>query len=643
MRRRTQAAELGALLLLLGWACWRLVGAFPPEGRLNGDAFWTYLPAAQFFLHDPWAFLTTEALAYHVAPLGYLWPALWQADQVSTQFANCVVFMLALLMLWHTARSLGGAVAGLVTVALFIRHPDLLGFIPEVLTEAPYLFGWALALWSAVQALQSRRTKLWLSLFALGLCITLLTRPVLQYLVLMAWLLCMAAWLCKWPKSWRLPTKALALSLSAAMLLPVAFAVKNGVYFGIWGIGTGSGSGLYYGTSPFKQGAEPTYSNFHHDANIVPNAIDPALGNPLGLEADRINQQVALATLRNTTLSDNLRFFGNKLRMWVLSSTPELFFKSFTRRFRLFEWLTVLGVAALLVLQWRRHRGANWHLPGKAQLAPQRKLAVWTGLIAATGLMALQLTPVLYNGRYASYFIEPWLMVATGTALGWLFHAHPAHQNRRRTRWITALLLLAVVLWLSHALTRYSQRHEVWAIDPKRPGPTAVWLPAQQFASIKGDGMVQEADGSWRFTSEPASLQIALPAQAALDEPRVDGMWRMRFALQAAERANASCFRAHLQVEPHHEPFDWYSAPAYLFVPRGDSQAHTYMVAANGITRPRGDATISVQFHCPAGTRLSWQGLELRRSTIGPAARDHLLHGKPFDPYLNEPLGMSPP
>ena len=173
--------------------------------------------------------------------------------------------------------------------------------------------------------------------------------------------------------------------------------------------------------------------------------------------------------------------------------------------------MTVLGVAVLLVLQWRRHRGASWHLPGQAQLAPRRKLAVWTGLIAATGLMALQLTPVLYNGRYASYFIEPWLMVATGTALGWLLHAHPVHLNRRRARWIMALLLLAVVL------------------------------------------------------------------------------------------------------------------------------------GANGITRPRGDATISVQFRCPAGSRLSWQGLELRRSTIGPAARDHLLHGQPFDPYLNEPLGMPPP
>ncbi len=642
MRRRHQVAELGALFLLLVWACWRLVDAFPPEGRLNGDAYWTYLPAAKLILQKPWQFLTTETLSYHVAPLGYLWPALWRADQVTIQVANCMLFVLALLMLWHTARALGGAIAGLVTVTLFIRHPDLLGYVPEVLTEAPYLFGWALALWSAVQALQGRRTKLWLSFFAFGLSITLLTRPVLQYMVLMAWLLCVAAWLCKRPKSWQLPAKALALSLSAAMLLPLAFAVKNGVYFGVWGIGTGSGAGLYYGTSPFKQGAEPTYSNFYYDVDVAPSAIDPAFGNSLGKEADRINQQVALATISNTTPSDNLRFFASKLHMWVFSSTPELFFKSFTRRFRLFEWLTVLSVATLLAFRWRRSRGTTWHLPGADQLAPQRKLTVWTALITATGLMALQLTPVLYNGRYASYFIEPWLMVATGTAIGWLVHAQPTHHGSR-SRWVTAILVLALVVWLSHTLTRYSQRHAVWAIDANRPGPTAVWLSAQRFGPAKGEGMVQEPDGSWRFITESASLQIALPANAALDEPRVDGMWRMRFALQPAKGANARCFRAHLQVEPHHAPFDWHTAPAYLFVPRGDTQAYTYMLAANGVTRPRGDAIISVQFRCPAGTRLTWQGLELRRSTVGPTARDHLLHGKPFDPYLSEPLGMPPP
>ena len=33
---------------------------------------------------------------------------------------------------------------------------------------------------------------------------------------------------------------------------------------------------------------------------------------------------------------------------------------------------------------------------------------------------------------------------------------------------------------LADALTRYALRNEVWAIDPHRPGPTALLMPAAQ-------------------------------------------------------------------------------------------------------------------------------------------------------------------
>ncbi len=72
----------------------RLIRSFPaPDAELNGDAYWTYLPNARKLLEQPWEFLTTNPDSYHVAPLGYVWAALWAADPARIQLANCVLFL----------------------------------------------------------------------------------------------------------------------------------------------------------------------------------------------------------------------------------------------------------------------------------------------------------------------------------------------------------------------------------------------------------------------------------------------------------------------------------------------------------------------------------------------------------------------
>src|SRR5256885_9752856 len=78
------------------WLIWILLSAqkrlaqfFPPAGSvLNGDAQQTYLPAARGLLAAPWHFLTKDQLSYNVAPLGYLWPALWSADPRSEEHTS---------------------------------------------------------------------------------------------------------------------------------------------------------------------------------------------------------------------------------------------------------------------------------------------------------------------------------------------------------------------------------------------------------------------------------------------------------------------------------------------------------------------------------------------------------------------------
>ena len=89
-----------------------------------------------------------------------------------------------------------------------------------------------------------------------------------------------------------------------------------------------------------------------------------------------------------------------------------------------------------------------------------------------------------------------------------------------------------------------------------------------------------------------------------------------------------------MTVEPHQDDLLWYTPPAWVYA-LPTSQANTYMLSANGAWRPAGETPrISLSFRCPVGTKLTWHGMEMRRSTMAEAARDFMLRGIPINPYL---------
>ena len=382
MDRRSQPASR-LCLFSAAWLAWMLVTAvqniirsFPvPGAELNGDAFWTYLPNARAFLAHPWQFLTTDPASFYVAPLGFIWPALWGADPIATQLANSALYVLSVLLMWRLATRLGGVVAGMVATALLVRFPELAPYIPQVLTEAPYMFGLLLFLTGLTEyVLATRRRALWLTLASLGLTITLLVRPVLQLFSLVALALLLGLLLWQWmkPKVRRWPriiNAGTALALALALVLPAATVLKNGLYFNYWGIGTGAGSGLYYGVSPFKMGLEPIYSGFEYDAGVLTHTVDPSTeGHPLRVRSDQIQSRTALSIVQSTTWQDNLRFFAFKLKAWTLYGPEELTFQPKLRQFRWFEWLAILlGVGYLLVqgLRARRFPNSVWFTQGQ--------------------------------------------------------------------------------------------------------------------------------------------------------------------------------------------------------------------------------------------------------------------------------------
>jgi hypothetical protein len=652
------------------WLAWilhaatkQLIRYFPPaDAEINGDAHWTYLPNARRLLEDPWTFLTTDPSSYYVAPLGYVWAAVWGADHARIELANSILFLACVLMMWRCATRLGGLWAGVIATSLLVYYPDLMSFIPQVLTETIYLFGLMLCMTAGIEyALGGRRPRLLLGLFALGLTITLLSRPVLQIFTLAALI---AALVLTAYATWRGPAlgntlrclsrvidRRLCVALLAAILLPAAVIIKNGTCFGVWGLGTGAGSGLLYGVSPSKMGLEPIYSGFGYDASLVPQvASNMTTVNPLAYEADRINARVGLGIIKSTSLADNAVFFAHKIKAWLIYSTPELQFLRKLRALRVFEWLAIGFAAISLALQARRRsKGERLRLPGPPGREPER-LTILLTLLLLVLAMAAQLAPVLYNTRYNLFFLEPWLMLLCGVACAILLQkpaalatssGSAARGLRQLAQWLPRKVAIVLVLaLLPPALARYAARHETWGMDPYRPGPVEMALDHTAMGALQSQDATDLGEGRWKLTTSPASLVIPLE----IKEPGIlsphrtmDAIWRARFAIELPGEEARTCRKAAVQVSNAYQSNDWYEPDTALRL-RPDGKAHTYALHGNDHLRPAGPGKLIITFHCPKDTVITWSGAELLRSTLPEAARALVQHGVPIDPYYrNEP------
>ena len=649
------------LAFVLTAATKRLIRFFPPpDAQVNGDAYWTYLPNARRLLEHSWSFLTTDPSSYYVAPLGYMWAALWGADPARIQLANCVLFLISILLMWRCATLLGGLLAGVVATALLAYFPMLASIVSQVLTESLFLFGLMLCMTGAIEyTLGNRRPRTMLGLFSIGLAITLLSRPVLQLFALGGLVVALAFTILATRSAYppqgitarfaQRINHRLCAALLAALMLPAAVVVKNGLCFGVWGMGTGAGSGLYYGLNPYKMGLEPVYSGFKYDAGITPLTAAPETkGHPLTREADNINARVAVDIAKNTSIRDNAVFFAGKLKAWLFYSTPELHMDPKLRRLRTFEWISiVLAALALAIRAIRNPTQAQQQLPVTkgTKGTSDEKLVVLSLLLLMVLGMALQLTPVLYNTRYNIFFLEPWLMLLCGVSTAVLLQipTRPIHTGTSAAylwwlKWVPQKILIVLLLAvLPLALTRHAVRNENWSMDPYRPGPVQMLLDRDAMGPMRAINAMPLQEGKWRLQANPATLIIPLrvPDPASLAPHKVmDAIWRLRFAIAAPETPRA-CRKAALQLSNGHPPEGWYRPETTLPL-QLDGAPHTYAFHGNDNLRPAGDGELRVSFSCPPGTVVTWNGAELLRSTLPEAARSLIQHGVPIDPYYRQ-------
>lgn len=640
----------------MGWILWsayvRLARFFPPvDYPLNGDAVMTYLPAARKLLADPWLFLTTDQQSYNVAPLGYIWPALWGADPITIQLANCALFMLALVLMWHCSYRIGGFLAGVASTALMVFHPTMVFYATQVLTESMYLFSvmlFAAGLVEFVLNPKWRRTAM--VCITLGLTIGLLVRPILQLfilgsLVLLALLACWLRWGPKVNAARRTAytlCRQLCICLLLALLAPALVIAKNGIYFQHWALATGSGTGLYYGVSPFKSGLEPVFSGFGYDAGAIVATVDPAThGNPLHTRSDKITTRVAVEIVRNTTLWDNVKFFSYKFYCWMFYSTPELMGEPKLRPFRILEWLAIL-FGAVIIFAPRRRASDSISASIAAPLLDNRRKLLFALLVLTPFAMAAQLTPILYNDRYNIFFIEPWLFMAAGIGFSAIFTTPSARKlfSVQGLPWLVTRGLAATLLFVLPAqLTKYALHHELWGVDPYRLGPTEMLIDNPRLGPVHATGATQRPDGAWITNQWPATLRVALPKnynyEAISEYVIVDAIWRTRFALTPGPGATRACRKVAITVTPSEAVRPGFKA-LHTVNAQPDGNPHTYAIFGNHEHRPTGPGYLEATFDCPVNTLIGWEAAELLRVTMPQAALALIQSAVPLNLYRRE-------
>ncbi|MFT3779353.1 MAG: hypothetical protein QM772_13955 [Ottowia sp.] len=589
----------------------------------------TYLPAARAFLDQGWSFLLTPQ-SYRVAPLAYLWPALWGADPTLIRIANMGLWVGCVWFLWRTCRLLGGVRAGAVAMVLLLSTRELVQYFPTEMTEPLFLFGifgWMHAMARIVIGRESSAAVVAQGAFMLA--VTLLSRPVLQLVAPTALLACLACMAYRSVARKGHPvigrphlTSAIGLSLGLALLLPLALVIKNGWVFGLWGLSTGSGAGLYLGTHPLFQGAEPGFLGLPYDINLL-TTLKTGNDDHLSLAGDKATRSAALWQIQAMSPKDAAAFFGRKL-WWWLAHHPAVIDASgsLPRKLRFFELLIVPACIAWLARDWWYSRAIR----PRGGTVPPRPTGplIFAGFLLAMFLaMLVQLLPILYNSRYSSALLDPWLVPLAAWGFASLTSAIRLRGMFGRqgcgigeatppgtSPW-PALAVLAAILIITFTGYGLARQSESVFVEPERMGPTLAHLNITAGERVDVQGMRPQGDRTWAITESPAILKVRIDAG---DVERITAakiftaLWKTDLALRADGQR---CRKAELAYQTADGRI---LQPAYklpLLLPlRTDGALHPLVTHAHGEMTPREPGSLRIVLHCPAGTVVQWRGTQ---------------------------------
>jgi hypothetical protein len=356
---------------------WVLPGLARP---VSYDGGYAYLPMASKLLAEGAGYLQRpESLATGI--VAYAWPALFGADGGLTRIANVALYAATIALAFAALAAAHSARAGVVAAFLVAASPVLHPYIPDVMTEPPFLF--LIAVWIASIA-AVMRGRFAAGAFAGGIAFALATfaRPATM------WFPVFAAVVFAW-RAWRGAGAERRVDASLALMHVVAavsigaFVARNAIEFGYPAVATGAGNALFQGANALVDGFDPTYYGLTYDDGAATRG-----GFHLAIAEDRLLHGTAMEEIRATPLPLLVEMSARKAAAFVFVAPQDW------NAAGLRVWRVALVVLALAALAFRR----------------RSPIVVALALFAAY-LVAVH-APVFYLLRYSAALDPPLALLA---------------------------------------------------------------------------------------------------------------------------------------------------------------------------------------------------------------------------------------
>ena len=566
-------------LVLLLWKISPQLGST----QIPYDTLATYLPLAQLFLHDPVGFFANP-LSVTVGPGTYLYMALFGAHIPTLQYANLVMAIAVLFLLFDAARRIGGRWAGMAAAWLYACSPLLAPYAIPPQSEAPFIFLSAVWFWSmawldtrshAPDPLSLGRTKvLTLIIVLLGglaLGFATLTRGTYLYWIPVAVLIGgYFAWRSQGTFR-RYGRDVLAVHL-IAMAMVGGVLVHNHLQFERAIIATGAGGALFFGSNPVLNGYEPPYFGLmHDDASVTAGVM-----SHLSLEGDLRLAAVAKAMLLDMPWQRLVNMYAQKAGAILFFSKAHIKRKILNERaWRVF----LLVLAGIGIWSWRT------------------KPFVYLVLGTILYQTAVHI-PALYNDRYSIGVLEIPLMILA--AVGFAGLAKISAKQRTPYWTVTAIAIFGGIF-----AGAYHQRHSLPIMPRLDQGPHTLIAKAP-LDQISFDG----------FSASPFSTAAYTEhSTASLVWKRMSLAWgSVGIVKLGATHISQEC----TAIEAYFEQ-DGVSGIHRKTLFGGRNTADDITFGTAQLARDESDliGNLHLDFNCPIGAKIQLNELSLYQASMG--------------------------
>jgi hypothetical protein len=255
-------------------------------------------------------------------------------------------------------------------------------------------------------------------------------------------------------------------------------------------------------------------------------------------------------------------------------------------------------------------------------------------------LLALlaQLLPILYNSRYSTAILDPWLIPLAGFSLARITNPVRCRLKIQKYRWSilfasskektlsTITISLLFILASTEASFHLAQKIDRVAVDGLHPGPTLVLSEISSATSIHTSGMVKKTDHAWQIIESPAAIMIRADQKDVNQLSNTNlgnALWDTEMALSAKQKKDCRHAEISYQTATGEIKQPQYRLPLLLKLD-ADGKFHHLTTHANQEMRPLQPGSLRIVLHCPVGTIVQWRSTKLLESIYATDAAAHL-------------------